>query len=149
MNSNNVSIRFKAISENESFARICVTAFLANYNPTIDELGDIKTAVSEAVTNCVVHAYPDKYGGDVDLYISVSDNNVYIRIMDYGVGIEDVNIVKQPFYTTKPTQERSGMGFTIMEGFMDSLIISSQLGQGTKVEMYKHLGECKKVVCGV
>ena len=149
MSNNDMSIRFKAKSENESFARVCVSAFLASYDPTVDELGDIKTAVSEAVTNCVVHAYPDKNDGYIDLYVSVSDNNVYIRITDNGVGIEDISKVRQPFFTSKPSHERSGMGFTIMEGFMDKLQISSKLGNGTSVEMYKYLGDCKKVVCGV
>jgi len=144
---NQMVLKFKALSENEGFARICVSAFLASYNPTVDELGDIKTAVSEAVTNCVVHAYPNKKG-DITINVNVLNNQVYISVEDYGCGIEDVDKAKQPFYTSKPDKERSGMGFTVMEGFMDKVNIISILGQGTKVEMYKYIGECAKVAFG-
>lgn len=145
---NEMSVRFKAINENESFARVCIASFLASADPTIDELGDIKTAVSEAVTNCVVHAYPSGSVGDVVMYASIVGRDVYISIQDYGVGIENVDKAKQPFYTSKPSSERSGMGFTVMEGFMDKLSVISSLGSGTKVEMYKSLGECS-IACGV
>lgn len=146
---NEMKLKFKAISENESFARVCVSAFLATADPTIDELGDIKTAVSEAVTNCVVHAYPDSIKGEIEMYVSIEDRDVYISVTDFGVGIEDIQKAKQPFYTSKPSNERSGMGFTVMEGFMDKLTIESVVGKGTKIEMFKSLGECSSIACGV
>ena len=146
--SNEMTLKFKAVSENESFARVCVSAFLASANPSIDELGDIKTAVSEAVTNCVVHAYPKFNKGDIEIYCSLNDNQVYISITDFGCGIEDIEKAKQPFYTSKPDKERSGMGFTVMEGFMDKLVITSKINKGTKIEMFKNLGECQSVAFG-
>ena len=146
---NKFLVRFSAKSENEGFARICVSAFLTTLNPTVDELGDIKTAVSEAVTNSVVHAYPNNQYGDIEMFVGVNHNDVYIRIQDFGIGISDIDKAKQPFFTTKPSSERSGMGFTVMEGFMDELKVSSQIGFGTTVEMHKTIGECTKIVCGV
>ena len=146
---NDLYVKFSALSQNEAFARVCVSAFLASFNPTVDELGDIKTAVSEAVTNCVVHAYPNDTNGEIEMFVTVSNNEVYIKIKDFGVGISDIARAKQPFFTTKPSNERSGMGFTVMEGFMDSLDVTSTLGHGTTVEMYKSIGVCKTVVCGV
>ncbi len=148
MNYNEMTVKFKAISANESFARVCIAAFLSEYNPTIDEIGDIKTAISEAVTNCVVHAYPKGVIGDVEMYVQVNNGEVYISITDNGVGIEDIEQAKQPFYTTKPNSERSGMGFTVMEGFMDTLAIMSTPNKGVKVEMTKKLGEDSKVSFG-
>ena len=147
-NKNNLYLRFSAISQNEAFARVCVASFLSTYNPTLDELCDIKTAISEAVTNCVVHAYPEGCYGEIEMFVSVMCNEVYVRIKDNGVGISDISKAKQPFFTTKPSAERSGMGFTVMEGFMDKLIVSSTLGCGTIIEMYKTIGVCNNVVCG-
>ena len=149
MISNEMKLRFKAISSNESFARVCISAFLASANPSLDELGDIKTAVSEAVTNCVVHAYPKGEVGDIELYASIDNSNIYISITDFGCGIDNIEQAKQPFFTTKPTGERSGMGFTVMEGFMDDLIVTSDRNSGTKVEMTKVLGDIQEVSCGV
>ncbi len=150
LNQNNmVNLRFKAISQNESFARICVASFLASVNPTIDELGDIKTAVSEAVTNCVVHAYPNTINGEIEMIVSIENDEVYISITDFGVGIDDINKARQPFYTTKASSERSGMGFTVMEGFMDRVNVSSEKGKGTKIEMYKVLDRSQNIAFGV
>ena len=144
---NEMNVKFKAIKENESFARTCVASFIANYNPTVEQLGDIKTAVSEAVTNSIVHAYPNKEG-DVEIYVSVSDNDIYITVTDFGVGIENVEQAKQPFYTSKPEMERSGMGFTVMEGFMDNLTVESKKGNGVKITMTKKLGDYSIAVGG-
>ncbi len=149
MITNEMKLRFKALSSNESFARVCVSAFIASANPTLDELGDIKTAVSEAVTNCVVHAYPKQELGDIELYASIDNNKIYISVTDYGCGISDIEKAKQPFFTSKPSCGRSGMGFTVMEGFMDELIVTSEVNNGTKVEMTKVLGEMTEELCGV
>lgn len=141
---NEMKVTFKAMSENESFARLCVAGFCAYINPSIDEINDMKTAVSEAVTNCVVHAYPNVTNGIIEMSITIYENEVYITITDFGVGISDVNKARQPFYTTKTDSERSGMGFTVMEGFMDKVIVESKLGKGTSVTLLKQLeGDCK------
>ena len=141
MTTNEMRVKFTAIKENESFARLCVASFCASLNPTIEEMGDIKTAVSEAVTNSIVHAYPDKTG-EVEICVKIVDNcDLYITVIDFGIGIEDVERAKQPFYTSKPNMERSGMGFTVMEGFMDSLTVESRKNEGVKIIMTKKLGD--------
>lgn len=144
---NEMSVRFKALSENESFARICVAGFCASINPTIDEINDIKTAVSEAVTNCIVHAYPNSVG-DVVIDVKLTEKDVYISITDFGIGIDDISKAKQPFYTSKPNDERSGMGFTVMEGFMDCLEVTSKPNKGVVVTMRKKVGECSVAIGG-
>lgn len=143
MENNEMKLTIKSYSENEIFARSVVASFCVGLNPTIEEIGDIKTAVSEAVTNCVVHAYPNSVG-DIDISVSIVDNMVTIKIQDYGVGIKDVKRAMQPFYTSKPYNERSGMGFTVMEGFMDKVEVSSKVDQGTTVVMTKEI--CAKDV---
>jgi len=144
---NKMKLRFLAISENESFARVCVSSFCSVLNPTLDELTDIKTAVSEAVTNSVVHAYPDKKG-DIEISAEICDNEVYITVTDYGVGIPDIEKAREPFYTTNPTKERSGMGFTVMEGFMDKVIIESTKGMGTSITLIKRFGDVEVAIGG-
>lgn len=144
---NEMTLRFSAIKENESFARLSVASFVSNINPTIEEIGDIKTALSEAITNSIVHAYP-KNTGDVIVNVKISDNDVYITVTDYGIGIEDIDQAKQPFYTSKPETERSGMGFTVMEGFMDSVQVISSPNKGVIVSMYKKVGVMNMVVGG-
>ncbi len=134
---NTMEAKFKAIPENESFARNLVASFILPLNPTIEELSDIKTAVSEAVTNVVVHAYPDKVG-DITIKMVTEDNNITISIVDNGVGIQDIERALTPFYTSKPDEERSGMGFTVMEGFMDKLEVCNNKA-GVTVNMYKSL----------
>ena len=132
---NSMEAKFKAIPENEAFARNLVASFILPLNPTIEELTDIKTAVSEAVTNVIVHAYPEK-AGDVSLKITTNDNSIIISITDNGVGIQDITRALTPFYTSKPDQERSGMGFTVMESFMDKLeVVNNKVG--LTVNMYK------------
>ena len=135
---NQMTVIFDAKTENEAFARNTVAAFCAILDPTVDQINDIKTAVSEAVTNCIVHAYPDKeQKGKITITTTISDNSVHIVISDTGIGIEDVNSAMQPFFTTKPEQERSGMGFTVMESFTDSLTVEPNTPTGTIVSMTK------------
>ena len=133
---NRIKLELMSKSTNESFARIAVSAFVSQLDPTIEELADIKTAVSEAVTNCIIHAYEEKEG---TIYIEcfLNNNEVTIEIKDNGIGIENIDIAKEPLYTSKPELERSGMGFTIMESFMDDVKIESIVGMGTKVTMKK------------
>ncbi len=144
---NYVNIKLSAISENENFARNTVAAFALPLNPTISELSDIKTAVSEAVTNSIVHAYKGK-GGFVEIECETDGDEtggkLHIRITDTGCGIPDVNKAIEPFYTTLPGEERSGMGFTIMQTFMTEFKVESKSGQGTTVDMIKEIGEKKE-----
>ena len=133
---NEMKLEFISKSSNEAFARIAVAAFASQLDPTIDELADIKTAVSEAVTNSIIHAYDNKQG-IVKIEAKLKDNKIIIEISDRGKGIENIDMAKEPLYTTKPNLERSGMGFTIMESFMDEVKIESILGLGTKVTMRK------------
>ncbi len=127
-------------SENESFARVAVAAFCTRLDPTLEEITDIKTAVSEAVTNCIVHGYE---GGKGKIYINVNitGNTAEVIVKDNGVGIENIEKAMEPLYTTKPEQERSGMGFSFMEAFMDELEVSSARNKGTTVIMRKKIGE--------
>ena len=139
---NKMELRFMAKSENESFARASVAGFCLQLNPTIDQITDIKTAVSEAVTNSIVHAYPGKEKGEIAIKVTLfDDNKVKIEVRDFGVGIDDLEKAKQPFFTTKPNEERSGMGFTVMESFMDSLEVSNQKDGGLKVVLTKTIQE--------
>ena len=139
---NEMKLRLPAVSENEAVARSIISAFSAQLNPTVEELGDLRCAVSEAVTNCIVHAYKDTVG---IIYISVvlyKSGLVRLEIKDKGVGIEDVKQAREPLFTTDAQSERSGMGFTVMESFTDKIRVVSRLGEGTKVVMYKRLS-CK------
>ena len=137
---NEMELKFRSYSQNESFARACVAAFCSQINPTLDELTDLKTAVSEAVTNCVVHAYPIGVG-DIIIRVVLYEKAVEISIIDFGVGIKDIVKAREPFYTTKPNQERSGMGFTVMESFMDRVDVRHSSNKGIIVTMYKELGQ--------
>lgn len=135
---NEMKIEFLSKSNNEAFARISVAAFIAQLDPTLEEIADIKTAVSEAVTNSIIHGYEEKTG-IVKLNCKITKDEVFIEISDSGKGIENVEIAKQPLFTTKANLERSGMGFTIMESFMDDVQVESVLGIGTKVTMKKKI----------
>ena len=135
---NYITLEFLSRSANEGFARGAVACFAAQLDPTLEELGDIKTAVSEAVTNAIVHAYPDKLGNIVIKARILEDNVLEISIRDWGRGIPDVEKARQPLYTTGGA-ERSGMGFTIMESFMDRLTVRSQEGKGTRVTMRRRI----------
>ena len=140
---NEMKLEFISKSNNEAFARIAVAAFVSSLDPTIEEISDIKTAVSEAVTNSIVHGYEDKIG-IIHVTCKIINRKVFIEISDNGKGIENVELAKQPLYTSKPNLERSGMGFTIMESFMDKLVVESVLGVGTKVTMEKEIKELPK-----
>ena len=137
-NNNHVYIEMEAKSCNEAFARVCVAAFCTRLDPTLEEISDIKTAVSEAVTNAIVHGYK-KNGGTVRMDCEIEDRDITIIISDDGCGIEDINKAMEPLFTTASEDERSGMGFTFMEVFMDSLEVISELGKGTKVIMKKRI----------
>ena len=142
-NLNQMELKIKALSINESFARATVAGFCLQLNPSIDELTDIKTAVSEAVTNCIVHAYPNSPSKEkLDIVIKATifnDETIVIEINDFGIGIKNLEEAKKPFYTTKPDQERSGMGFTVMESFMDKVEVSNVLDGGLKVVLTKKI----------
>ena len=133
-----MKLEFISKSANEAFARISVAAFASQLDPTIDELADIKTAVSEAVTNSIIHGY-ENTSGIVKVEARIKDNCVEVQVSDSGKGIEDIELAKRPLYTTKANLERSGMGFTIMESFMDELKIESIPDMGTKVTMKKYI----------
>ena len=135
---NKMQLEILSKSSNEAFARITVAAFAAQLDPTIEELSDIKTSVSEAVTNSIIHGYENK-DGIIRISAYIFEDIVRIEIADQGKGIEDIKIAKQPLYTTKPELERSGMGFTIIDNFMDSLKVESVVGMGTKVTMEKKI----------
>ncbi|MBA4600960.1 anti-sigma F factor [Thermoactinomyces mirandus] len=136
---NFMELRFASRSENESFARVAVASFISQLDPTVEELTDIKTVVSEAVTNAVIHGYEEKTDGVIHVRTEIDGARVSITISDQGIGIPDVNEARQPLYTSKPELERSGMGFTIMENFMDEVMIHSKPGKGTTVHMVKYL----------
>lgn len=126
-------------SKNESLARMCVAAFASQLDPTIEEISDIKSAVSEAVTNCIVHAYPNSIG-DISIQLRiVNSDSLYIKIKDSGIGIADVKKAMEPLFTTSPETERAGLGFAVMESFMDKLSVRSKSGKGTTVTMVKRL----------
>ena len=137
---NEMKMEFLALSSNEGFARVTVGAFVAELNPTVDELADIKTAVSEAVTNCIIHGYEQK-GGSIWIQCSIEGQQVEISVVDTGKGIRDVEQAREPLFTTKPELERSGMGFAFMEAFMDEVEVVSELGKGTCVTMRKIIGK--------
>ena len=133
---NKMKLEFESKSCNEAFARITVASFASQLDPSIEEISDIKTAVSEAVTNCIIHGYESKEG-TIKIECTLSQKTIEIIITDNGKGIENIVKAKTPRYTTKPELERSGMGFTIMESFMDELKVESILGMGTKITMKK------------
>lgn len=133
-----MKLEFEALSVNEGFARVAVAAFCAQMNPTLDEIEDIKTAVSEAVTNAIIHGYEEKEG-TVVVQCCISGSTVHIIVKDSGKGIADIERAKEPFFTTRPELERSGMGFSFMEAFMDEVEVRSKVGEGTVIEMKKNL----------
>ena len=131
-----IHLEFNSESENEGIARVLAATYMMKFDPTMEEMADVKTAVSEAVTNCIVHGYNDDQG-KISMDISNEGNVLKITIEDYGVGIPDVKQAMEPMYTTKADEERTGMGFSFMEAFMDKIEFSSQSGKGTKVTMEK------------
>ena len=140
---NKMHLEFDSKSENESFARVAVAAFCTRLDPTIEEISDIKTAVSEAVTNCVVHGYEGKEG-TITIECTIQEDWVTVLVHDDGVGIENINKAMEPLFTSKPELERSGMGFSFMEAFMDELEVNSKIGYGTTVIMKKRIGVINK-----
>lgn len=147
---NTMSLQIPAKSENESFARAVVAAFCVGLNPTIDEISDIKTAVSEAVTNCVVHAYKKKQSQNdtITIECKLYNDMLEVVISDQGVGIPNIKQAMEPFYTTEPDSERSGMGFTVMQSFMDTISVNNRVGGGTVVTMQKVFTKENKQVSG-
>ena len=133
-------VEFNSVSKNESFARVVVAAFVARLDPTLEEISDIKTAVSEAVTNSVIHGY-DNGDGKIKIETCIVDDTVTIIVTDYGVGIDNIERAMEPMYTSKPELERSGMGFAFMEAFMDELFVDSKPGEGTIITMRKVIGK--------
>jgi len=136
---NKCEVSFLALSENEAFARMVASAFVLPLNPTIEELADIKTAVSEAVTNAILHGYNQDGQGMVTMYCEREERKLTFVVSDKGVGIENVKQAMEPLYTSKPELERSGMGFSFMEAFMDSLLVESSPGNGCRVTMEKYI----------
>ncbi len=139
-----MTLDFESRSQNESFARTVVAAFATQLDPTIEELADIKTAVSEAVTNCIIHGY-DNTVGIIRMHCVINRNELLVEISDRGVGIPNIEKAMEPLYTTRPELERSGMGFSFMEAFMDELEVESELGKGTLVRMTKRIGRQEKL----
>ena len=138
-NRNEMELTFDALSANEGFARVAVAAFTADLNPTLEEISDVKTAVSEAVTNCIIHGYEGK-PGKIQIRCVLERDLLHIEIEDKGTGIADVEKAMEPLFTTRPELDRSGMGFSFMEAFMDDLEVESTPGEGTVVRMKKKLG---------
>ena len=141
---NHMNIKFDAKSVNESLARMAVAAFMMDMNPTLDEIQDVKTAVSEAVTNAIIHGY-EKEIKKIWIRCSLQEQTLYIEVEDKGKGIENVEKAMEPLFTTKPELERSGMGFSFMEAFMDQIQVESQPGKGTIVKMQKTIGKGRKL----
>lgn len=135
-----MTLEVPARSENESFVRVVIAAFAARLDPTLEELNELKTAVSEAVTNCILHAYEDTES-IITVKVTAENNTLIIEIADRGKGIENIAKAREPLYTDKPELERSGMGFTIMENFMDGLKVQSRKGEGTTITMSKNIGK--------
>lgn len=143
-NTNEMEVVFDSKSVNEAFARVTVAAFMTQLNPTLEEVSDVKTAVSEAVTNAIIHGY-DKEIKKVWIHCRLEDSTIYIEVKDKGKGIENVEQAMQPLFTTKPELERSGMGFSFMEAFMDVVEVESQLGKGTTIKMQKEIGKGREL----
>lgn len=141
---NEMEIRFESRSENEGFARVAVASFMTQLNPTVEEVADVKTAVSEAVTNAIIHGYENEIH-KVRIRCTISENVFTVEVCDKGKGIENVQEAMQPMFTTKPEQDRSGMGFAFMEAFMDSVEVESEPEKGTRVKMTKTVGKGREL----
>ncbi len=136
-----MKMEIPARSENESFVRVVVAAFVARIDPTLEELNEVKTAVSEAVTNCILHGYDCSEEGIVWIIAMLEGNKLSVEIEDRGKGIADIERAREPLYTDKPELERAGMGFSIMENFMDELYVESSPGKGTRIKMFRTFGK--------
>ena len=140
---NNIELYFSALTQNETFARAVIAAFAAQMNPSIEELSDLRTAVSEAVTNAIIHGYERDGSRCVKMRCTIDGDLLTVAVRDDGCGIPDVELARKPFYTSKPELERSGMGFAVMEAFMDRVSVESALGKGTTVTMEKRICHVK------
>lgn len=140
-NTNKLTARFSSVSSNEALSRIIVTAFIMPYNPSVEEIADVKTAVSEAVTNSIVHGYKNREDGTVEMKLTYKEGKLTVTVRDYGCGIEDVEKAREPLFTTDRENERSGMGFSIMESFSDKMKVQSKVGKGTRVTLIKKIGK--------
>jgi stage II sporulation protein AB (anti-sigma F factor) len=140
-----MKLAFSSRSENEAFARVAVAAFVSRLDPTLEQLQDLKTVVSEAVTNAIIHGYEGREDGIIEVEVEIEGDTVSLAVTDQGKGIEDIELARQPLYTSRPELERSGMGFTIMENFMDEFEIDSAPGAGTRLRMKKRI-ESKKAL---
>ena len=138
-NTNEMKIVFDSRPENEGLARVAVAAFCTQLNPTLEEVSDLKTAVSEAVTNCIIHAYEGKVQ-KIEVRCRMQGRVIWVDVIDKGIGIENISKAMEPMFTTKPEKDRSGMGSTFMEAFMDEVTVESQVGDGTTVHMKKTIG---------
>lgn len=138
-NTNEMKIVFDSRPENEGLARVAVAAFCTQLNPTLEEVSDLKTAVSEAVTNCIIHAYEGKVQ-KIEVRCRMQGRIIWVDVIDKGIGIENISKAMEPMFTTKSEKDRSGMGFTFMEAFMDEVTVESQVGDGTTVHMKKTIG---------
>lgn len=143
-NTNEMELIFDSRSANESFARVTVAAFMTSLNPTIEEVSDVKTALSEAVTNAIIHGYENEVHS-IRIHCQIKEQTLYVEVTDYGKGIEDVKKAMEPLFTTRPELDRSGMGFSFMEAFMDTLEVESETGKGTTVKMAKTIGKGQKL----
>ena len=141
---NEMEFTFESRSVNEGFARVAVAAFMTQLNPTLEEVSDVKTAVSEAVTNAIIHGY-EKEVNKIWIRCRLNEQTLYIEVEDHGQGISDVEKAMEPLFTTKPELERSGMGFSFMEAFMDGIEVESEVGKGTIVKMQKIIGKGRKL----
>ena len=141
---NEMELIFDSISVNEGFARVAVAAFMTQLNPTLEEVADVKTAVSEAVTNAIIHGY-EKEVKKIRIHCRLKEQVIYIEVEDYGKGIENVAQAMEPMYTSKPELERSGMGFSFMEAFMDEISVESEQGKGTLVKMQRKIGKGREL----
>lgn len=144
IHTNEMEIIMDSRSANEGFIRVAVAAFLTQLNPTVEEVADVKTAVSEAVTNSIIHGYENEVH-KIRVYSRIKEHTFYVEVEDYGAGIGDVKKAMEPMYTTKPELDRSGMGFSFMEAFMDQVTVQSETGKGTKVMMTKRIGKGRKL----
>lgn len=142
-NTNEMELIFESRSSNESFARVTVAAFMTSLNPTIEEVADVKTAVSEAVTNAIIHGYEQEVH-NIHIRCKTKEDTLFLEIEDQGRGIDNIEKAMEPLFTTKPELERSGMGFSFMEAFMDELIVESEVGKGTIIKMSKAIGKGRR-----
>lgn len=143
-NTNEMELIFDSLSANEGFARVAVAAFMTQLNPTVEEVADVKTAISEAVTNAVIHGYENEIH-KIFIRCNIKEETIYIEVEDHGKGIEDVKKAMEPLFTTKPEMDRSGMGFSFMEAFMDHICVESVQVEGTTVKMQKTIGKGRKL----